>query len=323
MKKYFSSFFLLVSLLSFGFVSCGDKPDGPDGPDDGKDSTVVTPPVDFEKVTADDYTVKCAYFGEVDGAHKFTISLQDRDVLQLFGQIIGGSGDVYSLEIYSETQKDMIPAMTKYAIGDTKAPYMAKGTGKSGSAVLVVDEEKAPQGTPAAVKSGSVTMAKDGANYRIDIDIKLSDGTARAISYTGVMETVDAGPYSMENSEIIQFEITNPQVEITGGAQLNPETDVASLNIYGSNGEGEIWLLVPKGEKNLAHEYKFSSSGEAWTAYASPGAVNGAPHPSYVAKVMNIYFLTDGTVSVDASGNITVDAKTAKGSTFKMSYNKK
>lgn len=323
MKKYISLLFFFVSLLSVALVSCGDQPDVPDDGDNDKDTTAVTPPVDFEKVTAEDYTVKCAYFGEVDGAHKFAISIQNRDVLQLFGQIIGGSGDIYSLEIYSTSQKEMIPELTRYEIGGTKAPYMAKGTGNSGSAVLVVDEEKAPQGTSTAVKSGSITIAKEGADYRLDIDIKLADGTSRAISYTGAMEPVDAGPYSKEDAEVTQFEFQDAQFEQSNiGQQVNQNTDVISFSIFSSNGEGEIWILVPKGETNLAHEYKFSSSGEPWTAYASPGEVNGVPHPSYVAQVIKLYFLTGGTLTIDASGSVSVDATTAKGSTFKMTGKK-
>lgn len=318
MKKCFVT---VLGALFFStlFIAC----EGPDGPGhivgNGNDSTIVGS-LDYEKVTDVDYHAKCICFGEKNGVHKFVIELKDADVLSFLGMIVSGSGDIYSIEIYSKFSDGLIPEMAKYEIGKNNPPYMAVGNGQSGSGVMVVDEDKSPQGIRVDVKSGYVELAKSGSDYVININVKLSDGSKRCISYTGAMATEDQGPYGREDATITEMELTEVNIEKNNiGQQVNDKTDVISLLLFGENGQGEIWLLVPKGETNLKHEYAFSDSGEPWTVYSSPGFVDNQPKPSYVQMVIKLYYLVEGKVVVSDT-DVTVNAKTAKGSSFSMNY---
>lgn len=324
MKKTLSLFAVALAAIIFSLSSMTScKPDGgnpPDDPDKGKDSTTTTTTV-YEEVTDEEYAVKCKAYGQAGGAYHFVIEMQDLDVQSLFGMILGGQGDILTLDIYSKTGDNMLPEMAEYKIGGSSAPYMMKGNGTSGSMVKVVDENdpEKVQGVDVNVTSGSVTLAKEGSDYNIKVSITLADGTTRALSYTGAMTAEDAGPYSGEGEQTTA-ELKGLNIERSNlGQQVNENTDVIQLGLYGSNGEGTIWLLVPKGETDLVHHYEFSSSGEAWTAYASPGAVDGAPSPSYVVLVIQQYFLTGGTLDITADG-MTMNATTAKGSTITINY---
>lgn len=322
MKKTLAFFAIAVAAILFPvtfMTSCGNGPDDPDP----KDTTVVTPPdVDYEEVTAEDYIATISAYGKTKDGYHFTVQLQDRAILSLFGAIIGGSGDIYTLDIYSTTDDKMIPAMTGYKIGNKTAPFMVKGSANGGSKVKIVDEndDAKLQGIDVNVTEGTVFLEKKGADYRISVNIKLEDGTTRSIAYTGAVSFKDEGPYSKESDEKVTAELTGVQMEISNmGSAVNGQTSVARVQLFAQNGEGELWLLVPKGETNLAHHYEFSDSGEPWTVYASQGAVNGAPSPSYVVLGMQMKFLTGGTLDVTADG-MKMNATSYKGSTITFDY---
>ena len=322
MKKIFNLLCcaLFVSTL---FIACG----GPNDPDDnnGNDTTTITPPVNLRLVTAEDYIVSCSCKGEQNGAYKFVITLQDKAIMSFMGNIVDGSGDIYSLEIYSKSAKNFYPEMTKYAIGSTTAPYLVAGGKATGSGILVVDEDQAPQGENVPLKSGYIVLSQKGSDYKIDIDIKLTDGSSRAISYTGVMSTSDDNPFAEEDATKRDVVMENAEFEnmMFGPQLVNEKTDVLSFQFFDTQGEGEIWVLVPAGCQEPNHEYTFSDSGEPWTAFTSPGMDGMKPKPSYVALVMQKYFLTGGTVVVSDDGDkIVVNATSAKGSTFKINASK-
>lgn len=328
--KFFAVALAAIFCSAMVLTSCGDpnEPDNPDNPNNpGTDNPVDTtstthPDVDYTEVTADNYIVSVLAYGETKNGYHFNVQIQDKSILSFLGAIVGGSGDIYNLDIYSKTADNLVPAMTEYAIGKTTAPYMVKGSAQGGSKVKLVDEndDAKRQGVDVEVSEGYVSFEKKGANYRICVNVKLSDGTSRAIAYTGAVSFKDEGPYSKESDEKVTSELTGVQMEISNaGSQVNQETDVINIQMYGTNGEGVLWLLVPKGEKNLIHNYEINNSGKAWTVYASEGMKNGNPSPSYVVMIVKPYFLTGGTLDVTADG-MKMNATTVKGSTITIDY---
>lgn len=319
MKKTFRNFFAAMSVLmvaAFAFTSCNDGTN-PDDPDKDKD-----------KESKVEYNAIGGNFGaDENGIYEIIIELDDKNVtIDDQGNITGGNGNIISMYfVASACDENLFPAKGKYEVKEATQtlptpPALLAGLDQQGqiggSLVAVVEDGVA---TTKKVLSGSIDFSASGTEVSISGTLKLEDGTDVKVEYNGVVDMMDANPYSMESKTPTTKNITATECEVL--KQAAQGGDLYVLGLYSDAGDQFVSMFgVEEGQEDIKGQYPLAPGLYLDAAVASSGVQNGAPTPTLlVCADQSVFFLTDGTLEI-ADKKITFSGKSYYGSTVTVTY---
>ena len=176
---------------------------------------------------------------------------------------------------------------------------------------------------------GSMTISKDkDGNYIVSMNATSAKGSTITLNYNGPIEMMgseDRFTYNAEPDTPINLDLTADSyyIEKIYGGYI--------VELYAGDYFAKIKVMTQDGEDDIKNgAYAFADTYEAGTACASKGGNNEIDDYSFVWKlnegyVEKSYFITQGqfTINKDKEGEyiFDLDATSAKGSTFKITYN--
>ncbi|MBO8439694.1 MAG: hypothetical protein IAC51_03490 [bacterium] len=321
MKKTFRNLFLAVgafALAAVGMTSCEPKED--------EDNTQWG-----------DYTVVGEYQGAKgeDGSNLYFITLVDNNI-ETTETSASGEGYMASICFYSSSANE--PAEGTYNVDESLSdktihPGEITQMGPSGSYIIIIKDDMTDIVT---LEDGTMDLKRgDDGNWEVRMNFTVTEGETTAagekveINYKGAITFEDysnptepEGDYSSEPATApaeATFATATAFQQYQGMWEVQLST--SDYSVF-----ADLYIIDSSTDINglFGREFQITDSEANGTVLASPGAIpvdetTLQPQPSMYATgcsfdgqyitMTNVYYLVGGTVSIDESGIITIDAK--------------
>ena len=341
MKKTFRNLFLAVgafALAATGMTSCNNNPDPDDDPIEDKYNAAAM------YQTTEDLTM-------------YRISLADKTLtMDEMGNVSAGSGNLVTVMLFSSSTAE--PAEGEYPVveaafetpedGAMLPGLMDQQGNIYGSNVLNLTD-----GAIAAVEDilalpaegeGSISLSKTDKGWKVIVNMTLLDGTEQEYAYEGALrfvEYTEPEPESSYDNE--PTETTNVNITFTQAGGQHGAIDGVEAVLFAcqSNTEYGEFIVYPQANAAGAYDgtYTINDTKSPGTAQLSIGGiaqeVQGMTYvqnePCYVLTgcqfgqdgsmaFTSAYYLESGSITVNMTDGLTVNAKSHFGSTINATY---
>ncbi len=328
MKKIFYGFMAVVMavVMSFGFVSCGND----NKPDKGEKATLL----------------RAFYWGDYykNQGENFMIYFCSGTVELDEEEIAVGSGYWICVDLNATGKEGLFPANAKYPVSVDQTPdtgFIAPGYADPAMVVYGTYVMNLVDGLPVDtfyVVDGYLDVKGSADDAKFELSFVLDNGDKLLFNSEGATEVIDMSEdggtggggfvpdYSDERDEVknVDIAISAVQVEDYGDYYMN-NTKNYTLQFINADETwgGNVEFFANVDANSPVGTYKVDMTYAEGTVLESAGEEYDIP--SYIygdisdQSYGSVYYIVDGTMTV-TENTITFNFTTAKGSTFKATY---